>query len=97
MDIIELSYKGNKYKNKTKIFHILRKMKFYWLIDSEISNAVIEINKKTIIWHDGDFLFGNWKYGIFKKGNFYGKWENGIFEGGVFKGKWISGINLLKK
>ena len=29
-----------------------------------------EIKNNTLIWHDGDYLSGNWHYGIFKGGNF---------------------------
>jgi hypothetical protein len=48
------------------------------------------------VWYKGDYLSGNWKYGIFKEGNFYGNWLNGIFEGGNFDGHWNSGIDLKK-
>lgn len=96
-NIIELVYQGKTYTTKNQILLILEKEQFYWLIDSELSNAIIEIKNNTIIWHDGIFLSGNWKYGIFKNGEFYGTWENGIFENGIFDGKWISGVNLSKK
>lgn len=65
---------------------------FDWLLNSEFQNADIEIKKNTLIWNNGDFRFGYWKYGIFKDGKFYGIWENGIWENGIFSGKWISGI-----
>jgi len=92
----ELMFNNKKYYNKKEINNILHKQKFYWLIDSETENAIIEIKNNTLIWHDGDYLSGNWHYGIFKGGNFYGNWENGIFEGGNFVGNWVSGINLSK-
>lgn len=85
-------YNGKKEKNPKEILNILKKENFNWLIDSELDSAELEINKNTLIWHGGDFIFGNWKYGIFKSGAFYGRWENGIFEDGDFKGTWISGI-----
>ena len=69
---------------------------FYWIIDSEIENAKLEIKNKTLIWNDGNFYNGNWYYGIFKQGDFYGVWENGIWENGNFYGKWESGINLTQ-
>jgi hypothetical protein len=95
-NISELVYRGKTYTTHNQIYSILEKEQFYWLIDSELSNAIVEIERNTIIWHDGIFLSGNWKYGIFKNGEFYGTWENGIFESGIFDGKWISGINLSK-
>lgn len=90
----ELIYGDKSITNNTEIDKILKTNKFYWLIDSEIENAKIEIKKNTIIWHSGDFYSGNWNYGIFKDGNFFGDFINGIFEGGNFKGKWHSGTNL---
>jgi hypothetical protein len=93
MRYIELIIDDKSIKGDNRITQILESKKFYWLIDSEIENAVIEIKNETIIWHSGDFYSGNWIFGIFKEGNFYGNWINGIFENGNFKGKWNSGIN----
>lgn len=82
----ELIIDGKSIKNEKKIDQILESKKFYWLIDSEIEGAKIEIKKDTIIWHEG-YFFGNWHFGIFKNGDFHGNWINGIFEGGNFQGK----------
>lgn len=95
-NILELIYDGKKYTTYNQIISIIKSEKLYWLIDSELVNAIIEIKKNTLIWHSGTFLSGDWEYGIFKDGEFYGTWENGIFENGVFDGVWISGINLIK-
>lgn len=94
MRIKELLVDGKSLKSKNQINNILKSKKFFWLIDSEIEDAIIEIKNDTIVWHSGDFYHGNWKYGIFKNGNFYGKFINGIFENGNFNGEWQSGINL---
>ena len=94
MNILELKYKGKTYTTKNQIIKILNQLEFFWLIDSEVTDAVIEIENNTVIWHEGVFMAGNWHYGIFKNGGFYGVWENGIWEGGYFDGKWISGIKL---
>ena len=90
----QLLYNNKIYKNESDIVKLLTSNKFYWLIDSEIQNADIEIKNNTIIWHNGIFTDGDWHYGIFKDGEFYGVWEDGIFEKGLFKGDWKSGINL---
>jgi hypothetical protein len=97
MGILELKYNGKNYTNPREINNLLSQNYFYWLIDAEVDNAIIEIQKNTIIWHDGIFMSGDWYYGIFKGGYFYGNWKNGIFEDGYFDGKWNSGINLNKK
>lgn len=92
MNYKEIKHNGKSYKKESVIIEILKKNGFYWLIDSELSNAVIEIKNDTLIWHDGIFLSGRWNYGIFKGGEFHGVWENGIFEDGLFQGEWVSGI-----
>jgi hypothetical protein len=90
----ELIIDEKSIKSQNQIDSILKSKKFYWLIDSEIENAQIEIKNDTLIWNSGDFYSGDWHYGIFKNGNFWGNFINGIFENGNFKGKWKSGINL---
>ena len=95
MRYLELISNGKSYTGTRQINEILENQNFHWLIDSEIEGAKIEIKNSTLIWHDGDYLSGNWYYGIFKGGNFYGKWENGIFENGNFKGRWQSGIKSI--
>ncbi len=94
MRIKELLVDGKSIKKQNQIDSILKTKKFYWLIDAEIGDVVLEIKKDTIIWHSGDFYSGDWFYGIFKSGSFYGNFINGIFESGNFKGTWKSGINL---
>jgi hypothetical protein len=93
MRYAELLIDNKSIKSQSKIEDLLISQKFYWLVDSEIEDAKIEIKKNTIIWHSGNFYSGEWKFGVFKNGNFYGNWKNGIFEGGNFKGNWNSGIN----
>lgn len=97
MKFLELKYNGKVFKNLNEINQILKEKQFNWLIDSELERASIEIKKDTLIWHDGDFRWGIWHYGIFKNGNFFGGiWENGIWEGGNFseEAKWNSGIKM---
>lgn len=96
MDFIELKYVGKTYTDPKQIINILKKEGFYWLIDSEVDGAIIEVKNNTLIWHEGIYMVGDWNYGIFKNGGFYGNWKNGIFEGGYFNGNWESGIDLTK-
>jgi hypothetical protein len=88
----ELRVDGVVLTKPTEISDKLRNLDLKWLINSEIEDAVVEIKNNTVIWHSGNFISGDWHYGIFKSGNFYGTFENGIFEGGTFKGKFVSGI-----
>lgn len=92
MGILELKTGDKTYTNPREILKILESEKLYWLIDSEVEDAKIEVIKNTVIWHEGIFMTGDWKYGIFKNGGFYGNWENGIWEDGYFNGNWKSGI-----
>lgn len=96
MDFLELKYVGKTYTDPKQINKILKEEGFYWLIDSEVDGAIIEIENGTLIWHEGVYMVGDWHYGIFKNGGFYGNWKNGIFENGYFNGNWESGINLSK-
>jgi hypothetical protein len=96
MRYIELKYRNKTYTTEVEIDDILLSENFYWLIDSEIENAQIEIEKGTLIWNGGSFFTGDWHYGIFKNGDFYGNWENGIWESGNFGGKWHSGVNVTQ-
>lgn len=96
MRYLELLVDGKTHTSEHQIDKILKEKGLFWLIDSEIEKAKLEIKKNTVIWHSGSFYSGDWHYGIFKNGEFYGNWENGIFENGNFGGKWHSGINLVK-
>jgi hypothetical protein len=88
----KLKYGGKEITNSKQIDNVLYKEELHWLIDCEIENADIEIEKKTLIWNSGNFITGNWLYGIFKDGTFHGTFENGIFENGNMRGNFISGI-----
>lgn len=88
----KLTYYEEEYTTQNKIESILKKEGLYWLIDSEFENADIEVKNNTVIWNEGNYLYGDWYYGIWKGGTFHGKWLNGIFEEGKFKGDWVSGI-----
>jgi hypothetical protein len=100
MGFLKLKHNDKVYINDNDILRILKQEEFYWLIDSEVDGADVEIKKSTLIWNSGTYLSGDWHYGIFKDGNFFGNWLNGIFEGGNFNGNWYSGIdytNTIKK
>jgi hypothetical protein len=78
--------------NPNKINLELKSRKFYWLIEAEIEDAVIEIKNNTLVWHSGIFYSGIWEYGIWLSGEFKsGTWVNGIFESGIFNGEFKSG------
>ena len=86
MNFLELKYEDKTYTNQKQIIGILKKEGFFWLIDSEVDDAIIEIKKGTLVWHEGIYMSGDWYYGVFKNGGFYGNWENGIWENGYYKG-----------
>ncbi len=68
MGILELKRGNRTYTNPREILKILKSEGFYWLIDSEMADAKIEIENNTVIWNDGHYVTGNWYYGIFKNG-----------------------------
>ena len=93
----ELEFNGETYIKKSEIEKILKNNNFYWLIDGEFEDAIIEIKNNTILWKEGTWYNGTWEYGIWLNGKFHGTWKNGIFEDGIFKGDWESGINNATK
>ena len=56
MDFLELRYEGKTYTTKNHILEVLSKEKLYWLIDSEVNKAIIEIQNNTVIWHEGIYM-----------------------------------------
>lgn len=88
----KLKVDGDTIIDEKQINIILEKNDMHWLIDSEIENADIEIIKKTLIWHGGNYYTGNAHYIIFEDGFFSANFTNGIFVKGVFTGKFITGI-----
>lgn len=94
MKYLELTVGDKTYTDQKEISGILLSKGFYWLVDSTIENAKIEIRNNTLIWHGGEFYEGYWKFGIFKDGRFCANWQGGVFEAGVFEGKWLGGIRL---
>ena len=94
MRFLELKYKENIITNDSVIDNILEEEGMYWLLESEIENAKIEIKNNTVIWYDG-YYFGDWHYGIFKNGEFHGTFHNGILEGGNFHGEFVSGLKEI--
>ena len=49
MRYLELNYREKTYTSNNEIHDILLKEEFYWLIDSEIENAKLEIKNNTLI------------------------------------------------
>lgn len=74
-----------EFTNQQEINSLLYDKKLYWLLDSEIEEANIEIKRNKVIWKDGNWYNGIWKGAIWENGNFYyGQWNNGIFKNGTF-------------
>ena len=84
----ELVYKGKTIKEKYLIEEILVKEGMSWFINSETSDAKLEIQNGTLIFNGGIWYNGVWKFGAFRAGEWrYGVWENGVW----FNGTWFNG------
>lgn len=90
--IIELRYKDKVYKDIRDIKKVLQQNDCEWLLECEVENAIISIEKKTVIFESGVFLNGDFEYGIFKGEFRGGAFINGIFEGNFTGGEFVSGI-----
>ena len=93
MKWIKLKYKNKDYTSEKEIIEILESEKLFDFIEADMENVVFEIKNGVIIFEGGNFIYGDWKFGIFKDGIFQGKWFNGIWEGGIFKGHWLDDVN----
>lgn len=74
--------------------------RFSWILEAEISNAVIGIDKfNNLVWYSGNWEFGRWFGGTWLSGN----WMSGDWYGGTWKsnsneksiwysGRWFDGI-----
>lgn len=56
------------------------RIKYNWLLNAKIENAIIGENSRGIVWYSGDWICGSWKDGTWYSGTFYdGIWENGLW------------------
>lgn len=67
---------------------------FSWLLECEFDKADITVKDNMLIWNNGILYWaGDWRFGIFKNGEFRsGNWNGGIFLDGKFNGRWNRGI-----
>ena len=93
-----LKYNSQKFTRELDINKIIQDNNLDWLSDAEFENAEIEIEKNTLIWHQGDWYVGDFIYGIWLNGKFYGGnfingiWQDGEFFDGTFEsGLWKNG------
>jgi hypothetical protein len=85
---IELKVDGQVYKEQWKIDELLIKHKFNWMVNAEIQNARLEIDKDTLIWNAGTWINGSWYFGVWRDGDWtYGTWQNGVW----YNGNWLNG------
>jgi hypothetical protein len=45
------------------------KEKFNWLINAEIKDARLSIEKDTLVWNAGTWYSGVWMYGVWRNGD----------------------------
>lgn len=56
------------------------KIKYNWLLNAKVKDAIIGQNDRGIIWYFGDWICGEWEDGTWYSGNFYnGTWKNGLW------------------
>jgi hypothetical protein len=53
---------------------------YYWILDAELSNAVIGKDKNGIVFYKGDWIYGRWFGGTWNSGTWYnGEWNGGVW------------------
>jgi hypothetical protein len=56
------------------------RIKYNWLLNAKIENAIIGENTRGIVWYSGDWICGSWEDGTWYSGTFHdGVWENGLW------------------
>jgi len=53
---------------------------YYWILDAELSNAIIGKDKNGIVFYKGDWIYGRWFGGTWYSGTWYnGEWNGGTW------------------
>ena len=64
-------------------------LQYSWLLEAELSGALIGVNNDDLIWYKGTWIFGRW---------FGGTWQSGVWmSGDWYGGTWNSNIVTDKK
>ena len=80
--LIDIDYNNFKFKLYDNLDLKQISMKWPWLLEAEMENAIIGQDSEGIIWYDGKWVSGRW---------FSGKWYSGRwFSGDWYDGKWFA-------
>jgi len=64
-------------------------LQYSWLLEAELSGALIGLNANELVWYKGTWIFGRW---------FGGTWQSGVWmSGDWYGGTWNSNIVTDKK
>lgn len=70
---------------------------FHWILEAEVSDALIGIESNKIVWYSGTWLYGRWFGGIWNSGTWMsGDWYSGVWNSNIVKDNVIS-ANIDKK
>jgi hypothetical protein len=91
--ILKIITESIEYTNIKDIENYLYSSPFYWILDCELDNVILEIKDNILYFKSGIFYWGIWYWGVFENGEFRsGDWNGGIFFNGLFKGNWKNGV-----
>ena len=63
--------------------------KYKWVLNVDITDAILSEDQKGLVWKDGTWENGNWEGGTWEDGT----WNRGKWKGGTWKnGTWKNGI-----
>jgi len=90
---IQLTIDDKLIKSTKLVEQYLINSDFYWLLNCELDNVILEIKDNLLYWKKGTFYYGTWIWGIFEDGEFLsGNWNGGIFLNGTFKANFNNGV-----
>lgn len=93
-NIVNLDLNKYKYRLIDGLDLLTVNEQFPWILEAEISNAVIGIDSsKNIIWYNGIWEFGRWFGGTWISG----QWITGDWYGGTWESKSITDLKLSVK
>ena len=82
VDIINIENNINNILLTDDLTIEILKVKYNWILNANIKNAVLGQNDYGLVWYMGEWICGEWEDGT---------WYSGIFHDGIWKnGRWYS-------
>jgi hypothetical protein len=68
-------------------------IQYPWILEAEMSNALIGLNQGNLVWYKGTWLCGRWFGGVWESG----VWKSGDWYGGIFNSHIVTDNKISAK